>query len=244
MVARGTLLNTATVAVGGAIGWLAGAAVPEAYSLAVFGGLGIVVIGLGMKMMLDAKNLIVVAGAIALGGIVGTALGIQPGLDGLAETVKRTIGAEGDRGFVETLVGASILYCVGPMTLLGCIQDRLEGKIDLLAVKSTMDGFVAVFFGAISGPAILATAAVVLVFQGALTLLAGSLKPIADDEEMLSDLSGTGGVMLVAIGIGLIATGRGEALQGLKLPVAAYLPALVFAPLLVLLGAKLRRRPA
>jgi uncharacterized protein len=122
------------------------------------------------------------------------------------------------------------------MTLLGCLQDGLEGKIELLAIKSTMDGIAAVFFAAALGPGVLVTAGVVLVVQSAITFLAKPLKPIAGDQELLSEITGSGGVMLMGIGLGL--------LNIKNLPVATYLPALVLAPLGVVVMRKMKLRRA
>lgn len=236
MIPRGTLLNTVTVLAGGLLGWGLGSRLPEAYKEIALAGLGLVTVGMGIKMFLASKNVLVVAGAIALGGVLGLAIGIHEAFTHLAEWIKGAFGVRDQGGFVDVMITTSVLYCVGPMTLLGCMQDRLEKRIDLLALKSTMDGIAAVFFGAISGPAMVATAAVVLVFQTALTVAAKPLKPLGDDEEMLADLTGSGGVMLVGTGLGLLAIKA--------LPVANYLPALALAPLFVLLGRKVRRSPA
>lgn len=240
------MLNTATVAMGGLIGWAisraAASTLDASYSDIVFSGLGIVTVGIGFKMLLGAKNVLVVAAAIALGGVIGKVMGIHACVEGLAEWMKEALGAKDDQGFVSVMVGTSVLFCVGPMTLLGCIQERLENKIELLSLKSTMDGVGSVFFGMISGPAVLATALVVLTFQTLLTFAARLLKPLVDDEAMLADLSGAGGVMLVATGLGLLVLNKGPALRELQLPVSNYLPALVLAPLFVFIGHRFRRQ--
>ena len=135
---------------------------------------------------------------------------------------KANLGGTGR--FTEAIVATSILFCVGPMTLLGCIQDGLEGKSDLLALKSTMDGIAAVFFAAAMGPGVLVTAVVVLVFQGAITLAAGRLRKFAENASAVAEMSAAGGAILLATGFGLL---------GIKtLPTANFLPALVLAPLL------------
>jgi uncharacterized membrane protein YqgA involved in biofilm formation len=233
---RGTLLNTATVALGGLIGWAAGARIPESYQELVFSGLGIVTVGLGLKMLLGSKNILVVAAAIALGGMIGMALGFQEAVANMATWMKTTMGVHDDAGFVDVLITTSVLFCVGPMTLLGCMQDRLEGKIELLALKSTMDGVGAIFFAVKSGPAVLATALVVLVVQSAITFAAKPLRPLSEDDDLLAELSAAGGVMLVGTGLGLLAIK--------SLPVANYLPALVLAPLFVVIGRRFTAKRA
>ena len=119
------------------------------------------------------------------------------------------------------------------MTLLGCVQDAIEKKIDILALKSTMDGIAAIFFAAATGAGILVTALLLLVFQGLLTLLAKPLESIAKDEALLSETSGVGGAILLSTGLGLLEIAN---LKG-----ANYLPALVLAPVLVIAERKFRR---
>lgn len=229
---RGTLLNTGTVAIGATVGASAGNQIPEQYRDLVLSGLGLVTMGLGVKLFLESKNVLVVAAAIALGGILGMALGIQNGIESLAEWAKHTLGGEGR--FVEAIVTPSILFCVGPTTLLGCLQDGLEKKIELLALKSTLDLFAAMFLAASLGWGVLLSAVVVLVFQGALTLAARPLKPLASDPELLAEVSGTGGIMMLAIGLGL--------LEIKHLPTADFLPAIFLAPLFVLVGRRIARK--
>lgn len=236
MLPRGTLLNTATVAAGGLIGWAAGSRIPPSYQELVFAGLGIVTVGLGLKMLLGSKNILIVAAAIALGGMIGMALGFQEAVANMATWTKSTMGVHDDAGFVDIMITTSVLFCVGPMTLLGCMQDRLEGKSELLALKSTMDGVAAIFFAVKSGPAVLATAVVVLVVQSALTFAAKPLKPIGEDEDLLAELSAAGGVMLVGTGLGLLAIK--------SIPVANYLPALALAPMFVVIGRRISAKRA
>lgn len=228
---RGTLLNTATVTAGAGLGLVVGSRVPEDYQSIALTGLGLVTVAMGLRSFLAAKNVPLVAAAVALGGLLGLALVLQAGLQSLGDWVRQVVGAGGSSTFVEGFVGASVLFCVGPMTLLGCLQDGLEGKTDLLAIKSTLDGVAGFFLAAALGPGVLLSAAVVLVLQGALTLLARRLRRLAEDEELLGELTGTGGVLLLGIGIGLMGMK--------KIPVADFLPALALAPLFLTLA---RRR--
>jgi hypothetical protein len=225
---RGTLLNFLTVAVGGTLGWLSGQSVPSNAQSMMLSGLGLVSLALGIQMFLGVHKVLVVTASILLGGIVGAMLNLNGAIESFAAWAQTVVGQQGSSTFIEAVVVTSVLFCVGPMTLLGCIADGLEGKIDLLAVKSALDGVAAFFFAAALGPGVLVTAVVVLVVQGSLTLAARWLKPLADDRELLNELTAAGGVLMLGIGFGL--------LELKKIPMSNFLPSLVFAPLLVVVS--------
>ncbi len=223
-VPRGALLNTATVLLGSLLGLAVGSHLPPAMLDVCLIGIGLVTIGIGLKMMLAAENVLVIAVSVAVGGALGVAMGISGGLEIFAEWARLRVGGGGR--FNEALISTSILFCVGPMTLLGCIQDALENRLELIALKSVMDGIAAIFFAATMGPGVVVTAAVVLVVQGSITLMARRLTWLQSQPELLREASGAGGVILLAIGLGLA--------QIKKLPSESMLPALVVAPLLTL----------
>lgn len=230
----GSLLNAATVAVGALIGLAIGHLMPEAMNQIVMQGLGIVVLGIGFKMLLGTENFLIIAASVAIGGILGMLVGIQSSIESFGMWAQTQFGGEEPGSFAEAVVATSLLFCVGPMTLLGCIEDAVEKKIDILALKSTLDGFGAIFFAAALGRGVLVTAVVVLVFQSALTLAAGPLRGIASHAAAMREMSAAGGMMMVGIGLSL---------TGLKsMPVANYLPALVIAPILVLAAERWKRR--
>ena len=219
---RGALLNTLTVLVGSGVGLTVGEWLPERIREAALVGIGLVTLGLGIKMFLATKNVLIVAGSVAVGGVIGAAVGIDIGLDALAEWARLMLGAEGR--FNEGFITAAVLFCVGPMTLLGCLQDGLEGKLELLGLKSLLDGIAAVFLAAALGPGVMASAAIVLLVQGSLTLGARVLEPVSKKAWVMDEATAAGGAILLAIGINL-ALGQGIRSE-------LYLPALVLAPLL------------
>jgi uncharacterized membrane protein YqgA involved in biofilm formation len=226
---KGTILNTTTVVAGSIVGLLIGKLIsPEAKHIAM-DGLAIVTMGIGIKMFFGSKNVLIAAFSIAFGGILGLLFHIQYGIDHLAEWVKTSVGGGGT--FTEGLVSSFVLFCVGPLTLLGCIQDGLEGKSELLSLKSTMDGVCAIFLAATLGIGVLFSAAFMLVFQMAITFAARPLSFLRTDPDLLAELEGVGGPIMVAIGLSV--------LEIKKFPTANYLPALVLAPLLVLLSRRL-----
>lgn len=232
LVMRGTLINAALVAAGALLGWWIGQFLPERLGGIVMSGLGLVTVGLGVKMFLQARNLMIVAGAIAFGGIAGTLLGFDHGFAAFVEWVKGQVNGNGS-AFTNTMLTTSLLYCVGPMTILGCLQDGLEGRYQTLALKGILDGVGAIFFAASGDPlGVLCTAGVVLVVQGTLTLMARPLRWLADDTEMIDEISGTGGLLLLAIGLGL--------LKLKEMPVVNFLPALLIAPVFVAAGRRWR----
>ena len=230
---RGTLLNTAAVVAGSALGLAIGRFIPGAYKPVALHGLGLVTCGIGIKMFLQGKNPLITAVAVAGGGILGLAIGIHHGIQEIAEWSKAQFGQSGANHFSEGMVTSFVLFCIGPMTLLGCLQDALEKKIDLLSLKSTLDGIASIFLAAAFGAGVMVTALLLLLFQGALTLLARPLRPIANDEAMLAETSAAGGTIMVATGLGL--------LEIVDLHPANYLPAILIAPAAVAIGKRFTR---
>lgn len=231
---RGTALNVLTVLAGSALGLLLKEVVPASLQEIALIAIGLVTIGLGLKMLIATQSILLVAGALLLGGAIGVLLGIEAGIDALAEWARARLGAGGT--FSEGLVTASLLYVVGPMTLLGCTQDALEKKIELLALKSLLDGVSSIFLAAALGWGVLLSAAVVLVVQGGLTLAARPARKLAENEALMRETSAVGGAILLAIGLGLLGLGDFRA--------AAFIPALVLAAVAAGLWMKPKPTPA
>jgi uncharacterized membrane protein YqgA involved in biofilm formation len=235
----GTLLNVLTVLVGSTIGVLLGNRLPTRTRDVVTDGLGLVtllVAATSAATVLDpdlsdavgtSAPVLIVLGSVLVGGIIGSLLRIEDRLEGLGEAIRRRIphGRGGDRErFVEGFVTASLVFCVGPLTVLGSLDDGLGHGIDKLALKATLDGFAAIAFAASLGWGVAASALVVLVVQGSLTILGAALGDLLP-EAHLAALTATGGLLLVGVGLRL--------LRIRPVPVADLLPALLVAPLLV-----------
>lgn len=223
----GTLVNTATVLIGGVLGTLLGSGLSARIRETVITGMSLVVVALGVKMALETSNILIVLGSITLGGIAGELLHLQRSLDSLGNLLEAKVsrfpflaGGSFSQGFVT----ASLVFCVGPMTILGSIQDGLSGDNSLLMVKSVLDGFAAIAFASVMGMGVTFSAIVVLVVQGSLTLGSSFLSQILT-EVMVSELSATGGVIMLGIAVHM--------LELKKIRLANFLPALVFAPLIV-----------
>ena len=225
----GTFLNVATVLVGGGLGTLFGERLPARVRESVLAALGLLTIAIGLKMTLDSQNAIITLGSVLLGGLLGEWWQIEEALKRLGAWLEarfaRTGSAEGAARFIRGFVSASLVFCVGPMTILGSIQDGLTGNFQLLAVKAVLDGFASLAFAASTGIGVLFSALVILVYQGALSLLAAQAQAIITPA-MMSEMTAVGGVMLIGIAISSL-------LEIKPIRVGNFLPALLIAPLLV-----------
>ena len=220
----GTILNVITVLIGGSLGTALGQRLPEKTRQTVMHGVGLVTIAVGLRMTLDTANILIVMGSVLLGGIVGEWWQIEERLqaagDALQTRVKVGTGGTLAQGFVT----ASLIFCVGPMTILGSIQDGLIGDYSLLAIKSLLDGFAALALASSLGIGVLFSAVTVFVFQGGLSLLA-RLAQVGMTEVMIAEMTATGGLLIVGIGIVLLELKR--------IRLASYLPGIFVAPLIV-----------
>ncbi len=224
----GTLINAATVVIGGALGALLEARLPERLRSTVVAGLGLFTLALGMQMFLKTENPLVVLGSLLIGALLGEWWRIEDGLAWLGKALDRRLnGQNGDQSgrFVRGFLTASLLFCVGPMAILGAIQDGLTGDTSLLVVKAVMDGFAALAFASTFGIGVSFSALALLVYQGSITLLAEQFHSIVT-QTMMNELTAAGGVILLGLAISSI-------LEIKKLRMGNFLPALAVAPILV-----------
>ena len=229
----GTFLNVVTVLIGGGLGTIFGERLPARVRESVLAALGLLTIAIGLKMTLDSQNAIITLGSVLLGGLLGEWWQIEAALKRLGAWLEARFAhsgaeygdAEGTARFIRGFVSASLVFCVGPMTILGSIQDGLTGNFQLLAVKSVLDGFASLAFAASTGIGVLFSAIVILVYQGALSLLAAQAQAVLTDP-MIREMTAAGGLLIMGIGIGPL-------LELKPIRVANYLPALVIAPVIV-----------
>jgi uncharacterized membrane protein YqgA involved in biofilm formation len=246
----GTAINVGTVVLGSLLGMAVGHRLPERTRSVVTDCLGLTTLlmaGLSAMAVTDTAltdvvgsgAVLVVLGSLLIGGIAGSLLGLERRLEGLAGTIqgwlarhRRGCGGEEtglDHGsrerFIEGWLTASLLFCVGPLTILGSLSDGLGRGIDMLALKSVLDGFAALAFASSFGIGVLLSAVSVLVVQGSLTVVGVALGAVMPDAQ-ISALTATGGLLLVGIAFRL--------LRLREVPVGDLLPALVVAPLLTL----------
>jgi uncharacterized membrane protein YqgA involved in biofilm formation len=224
----GTLLNIATVLIGGVIGLLFGARIPDKLKETVIAGMGLFTGAMGVQMFLNTENPLIVLGALLIGTLLGEWWRIEDGLQNLGKLLEQRFSREGEDGsnrFVRGFLTASLLFCVGPMTILGSIQDGLTGDYNLLAVKSVLDGFAALAFASTLGVGVMLSTIIILVYQGGISLLAAQLDAIVTPS-MMSELTATGGVILLGLAISSL-------LEIKKIRVGNMLPGLAVAPLIV-----------
>ena len=246
---RGTLLNVGTVLVGSGLGLVLGGRLPERMRRTVLDTLGLFTVVLGVAQALEAFGDVlgdrlgraavpVIIGSLLVGAVVGELLDLDARLEQLGGWLRSRTGVE--RGsaaggeasaaararFVEGFVVASLVFCVGPLTVLGAIRDGLVGDIELLAVKSVLDGFAALAFASALGVGVAFSALTVLGVQGAIALSATAVSAVLT-EPVVAAMTATGGVLIVGIGLRL--------LDLRQVRVANVLPAIVVAPAVVAL---------
>lgn len=225
----GTFINVATILIGGALGLLFGSRIPEKLKTTIVAGMGLFTLAMGLQMFLKSGNQLIVLGALILGALVGEWLGLEDRLQSLGQVLERRFSKDPETGtgsnFIRGFMVSSLLFCIGPMAILGSIQDGLTGDYNLLAVKSTLDGFSSIAFASTLGMGVLFSSVMVLLYQGGISLLAGQLSTFIT-EPMMNEMVATGGVLLAGLAISNL-------LEIKKIRVGNFLPALAFAPLIV-----------
>ena len=235
-IGSGTLANVVTVALGSLLGLAFGSKIPQRTRDLITATLGLItlVLGIGSAGSISSQalaavvgkgGLLVVIGSLLAGGIAGSALRIERRLEGAADWLRVRIGRDDDSGrFVDAVVTPTLLFCVGPLTILGSLSDGLGRGPDQLLVKAVLDGFAAIAFASSLGVGVLFSAVFVGLLQGGLTLLAALLGNFLGLAQ-IDALTATGGVILMALSLRL--------LQLKQVPVGDMLPALLVAPVVV-----------
>ncbi|MFN3705189.1 MAG: DUF554 domain-containing protein [Thermoflexales bacterium] len=229
----GTLINIVTVLVGTALGATLGNRLPPRMRATVLDGVGLSTLGYAILNMVDAManqqnvpfKFIVVLLAMLVGGVVGEWLDLDAALQRFGGWIERRFAQQSDAErtarFIRGFVSASLVFCVGPMTILGALRDGLNGDYSLLAIKSTLDGFTSLAFATSMGVGVGFSILTIIVVQGSISLLAGALQSLFTPP-ILSVLSATGAVLVAGIGLNLLAV------KSIRL--ANFLPALVIGP--------------
>jgi len=243
----GTIINVIAILVGGTLGLTFGSHIPERLKQTGIISIGLFTIAFGLKMFFRTENELVVLGALLIGSLLGEWWKVEDDLQYLGQILDtrftsdlktdHTTQAKVSGNFVRGFLTASLIFCIGPLAILGSIQDGLEGNYSVLAVKSILDSFVSMALASSLGVGVLFSSLVVLVFQGGISLLTIQLvsfftlqiSPEMVDATIapyLNELTATGGVILVGLAISSL-------LEIKKIRIGNFLPALAVAPLLV-----------
>lgn len=227
----GTLINIVTVLVGGGVGLAMGARLPEKLRATVLAGLGLFTAAFGVRLSLESGQPLIVVASLLFGALLGEWMGIEDGLHRLGAWLERRWSRDdaSQANFVRGFMIASVLFCVGPMTILGSIQDGLTGDYELLAVKAVLDGFAALAFASTLGFGVLFSTLVILVYQGGISLLAAQAQTLLTDP-MITEMTATGGIIILGLAISSL-------LEIKPIRTGNLLPALFLAPAIVKLVA-------
>jgi len=202
----GTIANVAAILLGGGIGMLVRGRMPERCQTIVFQGLGLCTLLVGMKMALGFTNPLLPIFSVVCGGILGELIDIEGRFERLADWVKRTVRSD-NAHFVDGMVTASLLYCVGPMAILGSFDDGLRHDSTVLFTKSMLDGFASVALAATYGVGVLFSILPLSIYQFSLTFFA-SLLQAAFPPQVVAQLTATGGVLIMGIGVNLLGAAK------------------------------------
>jgi uncharacterized membrane protein YqgA involved in biofilm formation len=230
----GTIINVIAILIGGALGTFLGSRLPDRIRQTVMAGMGLFVLAIGLQMFLKTANSLVVLASLVIGITLGEWWQIEEGIRWLGRVIERRVMPQNgsvvehqarQERFVRGFFTASLLFCVGPIAILGSIQDGLTGNYQLLAVKSVLDGFASVAFASSLGVGVLFSALPILFYQGGISLAATQIQPFFTNP-MMTEMTATGGVLLMAIAVSSL-------LEIKPIRTGNLLPALIIAPLLV-----------
>lgn len=225
----GTLLNIATVLAGSTIGLIVQSRFSDQLKQQMLQGIGLVTILIGIQMGLKSENILFPLAGMLLGGMLGYALRLEQHLDNLGVVLGKRFAKNNDSGtFMQGFVTASLIFCVGPMTILGAINDGLSGDYSLLAVKSMLDGFTSIALTASLGVGVFFSIITIIVIQGGLTLLAFYLSSFFS-AEVINETVAVGGIIIIGLGFVI--------LEIRKLKIANFLPSIFIVPIIIKLVA-------
>jgi len=226
----GTFINVATIVLGSLLGVLIGTRLSSKLRDTIVTGLGLFTFGYGMIAFVDTSNPLVPLGGLLIGALLGEWWQIEEGLEkigvGLRNAViRKEAGSEHQAGFVEGFVTASLVFVIGPIAILGSIQDGLTGNYEMLTIKAILDGFASIAFASSLGIGVAFSALSILVYQGAITLLSGFFSQYFSTA-MMTEMTAVGGLILMAIALSSLLAIK-------KIRTGSFLPALLVTPLIV-----------
>ncbi|HHY36157.1 MAG TPA: DUF554 domain-containing protein [Firmicutes bacterium] len=213
----GTLINTGTVVAGSIVGILLKNVIPARLSNRVMQGMGLLTIIIGFSMVQEGQETIILLLSLVLGAAIGELLDLDAKLAWIGHTLENRFKGTEDR-FTKGFVTTSLIFCVGPMAILGAIEDGLTGDYTILLTKAIMDGITSIAFASTLGIGVLFSALPVLIYQGGITLLASAVRSLLIPE-LVAELTAVGGALIIGLGFNILEIG--------KIKVANLLPALL-----------------
>jgi len=218
----GTAANVAAIVLGTLVGLLLRQRLPQRITTISTQGLGLVTALIGAQMMMHTQNVLIVLVSIVAGGVVGELVRIEARLDAFGARIEKRFSRQ--RGtFAKAFVTSSLLYCVGPIAILGALQDGLRGDYSILLTKSGLDGIASVAFASTLGIGVLFSALPVLMYQGGITVAASLLEPYLTTP-IVNEMTATGGLLILGIALNI--------LQVTKIRIGNMLPAILVAAIL------------
>lgn len=221
------VVNAAVVVLGGLIGLLLGGRLQEKHTRTIMAALGICTMVIGITGAITTSNILIVIVCLVLGTIIGELLKIEHRLDSLGDWLKSKVAKKGGGRFTEGFVTASLLFCVGSMAIMGSFDAGLRSDYNTIFAKSALDCVMAVTFAATMGVGVLFSGATVLIYQGALTLLAAFVEPYLSPV-VVTEMTAVGGIMLIGTGMNILGLTKDRIKVGNMLP-AIVLPVIWFA---------------
>lgn len=221
------VVNAVVVILGGLLGLLFGGKLKEVHTETIVNALGICTMVIGITSAVTTSNILIVILCLVIGTITGELLRIEHRLDTLGDWLKSKVAKNSGGRFTEGFVTASLLFCVGSMAIMGSFDAGLRGDYNTIFAKSALDCVMAVTFAATMGVGVLFSSATVLVYQGALTLLADVVEPFLS-AAVVTEMSAVGGVMLIGTGMNILSLTQKRIRVGNMLP-AIVLPVIWFA---------------
>lgn len=232
----GTLINIGTIIVGSIFGVLIGSRLSDRLRNTIVAGLGLFTFGYGLMSFLDTTNALIPLGGLLIGALLGEWWRIEEGLEKIGVMLRKAVIRKNDDNdrqhkFVEGFVTSSLIFVIGPMAILGAIQDGLTGNFEMLAIKAILDGFASIAFASTLGIGVAFSALSILIYQGSISLLSGFFSQYFS-EIMILEMTAVGGLILMAIALSSL-------LNIKKIRTGSFLPALLMTPLIVFILEKI-----
>lgn len=220
----GTIVNTIAVIIGGFIGLCLKKGFPKRISDALMTGVALCTIYIGISGCLDGQNTLITVLSIAVGAVIGTIFSLDEKLTRLGEKVENKFksGENNRTSLAEGFVSASLLFCVGAMTIVGSLQSGLTGNHEMLFTKSLLDFISSIVFASGMGVGVILSSVFVFIYQGAITLLSSFAAPFLSDA-VIAEMTCVGSLLLIGLGLNLLGV--------TKIKIMNYIPA-IFLPIL------------